>query len=836
MTASSKSKSVSHPPQEDEAASDTQNPSSVRDLLSSDGGLFFDQPIPTEREESKRDLVENVDSKEAPVDLLTAGELVQHFKVQKRLGHGGMSQVYLAQDMRLARKVALKMIHPKHIGHWDMLTRFLQEARATARFNHPHIIQIYAVGEFQGAPYVVLEYLEGLNLRAYLFQRVLSFQEKLSFSVAICEALLEAHRHQVLHCDLKPENIIIPQDKRLRVLDFGLSRRLRSTTGREGKESLEAIELQELSTPLVTQIRGTPGYMAPEQWKEGGVLSTGTDVWALGVLLWELLTGEHPFKSETLLELRTRVCQEQPDVSLSSTGADVPPVLEELLLSCLQYDAAVRPSVEHILGVLRSFVSEEKDADASGAGPFVGLVPMSLEQSFLFTGRESLREDVLTELAESTFVSIVGAAGVGKSSFLQACLLPAVLEEGRWEPLSMRCGEHPLRDLVSTMRASFAEVESDDAVNSSFLSDIQSDPGLLRAAFDRLATCHEKEGVLFVLDAFEDIVSSPLEEQRLLIALFSSLQGSAHRCVLSVREDRLSECTQIEGVKAFFVRSLYLSAPTAHVLEMCLRHMLTQVGGVMSPLDFSSRLCRDIGENGHAFSFLQIVGQRLWENRTRELTLTYKSLEDVRGVAGLIVTHANEVLHRFSPTDKQLALRLLSRFVTGHAQRRWIAKENLFEQSDAEHLRVFERLVEERLVELRVRADGLTGLDASLSHPVLASEWSLLSSWTREHSVEHSLLQEIEWSMALWEQRGHLPGDLLRGKRLRDCLTWMGEQPPELTTQMIEYILLSEQDAAFRDVAPSQRRRPVRWSRWFAGLGWLFFLFSLLWTLVARSC
>ncbi|HAA56679.1 MAG TPA: hypothetical protein DCE42_18080, partial [Myxococcales bacterium] len=163
MTASSKSKSVSHPPQEDEAASDTQNPSSVRDLLSSDGGLFFDQPIPTEREESKRDLVENVDSKEAPVDLLTAGELVQHFKVQKRLGHGGMSQVYLAQDMRLARKVALKMIHPKHIGHWDMLTRFLQEARATARFNHPHIIQIYAVGEFQGAPYVVLEYLEGLN-------------------------------------------------------------------------------------------------------------------------------------------------------------------------------------------------------------------------------------------------------------------------------------------------------------------------------------------------------------------------------------------------------------------------------------------------------------------------------------------------------------------------------------------------------------------------------------------------------------------------------------------------------------------------------------------------
>ena len=153
-------------------------------------------------------------------DLLEPNTTVDHFRVMRLLGRGGMGEVYLARDLQLGRKVALKVINPQLLGSSKAVSRFLFEARTTARFNHPHIVTVYAVGKVGDMPYVALEYLEGQDLRERIFEDRPSVPEALRITLAIAEAIAEAHGHGVLHRDLKPANVIIPHDGRVRVVDF----------------------------------------------------------------------------------------------------------------------------------------------------------------------------------------------------------------------------------------------------------------------------------------------------------------------------------------------------------------------------------------------------------------------------------------------------------------------------------------------------------------------------------------------------------------------------------------------------------------------------------------
>jgi WD40 repeat protein len=156
--------------------------------------------------------------------LLPPGSSVDHFRILRLLGRGGMGEVYLARDTRLGRKVALKLVLPEALGSPEAAARFLHEARITARFSHPHIVTVYHVGETEHGPYLALEYLEGQTLRERIDEDRPGLRASLRLARAIAEALKEAHAHQVLHRDLKPENIILPRDGRLRVLDFGLAK------------------------------------------------------------------------------------------------------------------------------------------------------------------------------------------------------------------------------------------------------------------------------------------------------------------------------------------------------------------------------------------------------------------------------------------------------------------------------------------------------------------------------------------------------------------------------------------------------------------------------------
>ncbi len=290
---------------------------------------------------------------------LSEGTLVDHFEILGPLGRGGMGEVYLAADTKLDRHVALKLVQPKLLGSDDALRRFQAEAKTTAKFSHPNIVTIHAVGEHEGKPYVALEYLEGETLRDRIWRAPLPLEETLTICLAIGKALQEAHSHSVLHRDLKPANVLLGNDGRTRVLDFGLAKTVASSqpTSDESPEG---------SAEDRTGQAGSPRYMAPEQWR-GGPMGHATDVWALGVILFEMLARRPPFSAETLEELIPLVCSDTPAPELDCP--DVPPEIQELVRKCLQKSSSRRASVDEFVAVLREALSTaERSPEERGAG------------------------------------------------------------------------------------------------------------------------------------------------------------------------------------------------------------------------------------------------------------------------------------------------------------------------------------------------------------------------------------------------------------------------------------------------------------------------------------
>src|SRR6185503_6892274 len=202
------------------------------------------------------------DDEDSAPDELAPGERVGPFRVMRLMARGGMGEVFVARDVRLGRKVALKFLSTRSP---EARQRVLAEARATAPLSHPHVVAVYSVGQHRGRPYLALEYIEGPTLRQRFAEERPGLKEALRIALAIAEALCEAHRSNLVHGDLKPDNVLLPPDGRLRVVDLGLA---------------QLVDARELAKGSGTHaVAGTPIYMAPEHWRNDA-LTGATDVWA----------------------------------------------------------------------------------------------------------------------------------------------------------------------------------------------------------------------------------------------------------------------------------------------------------------------------------------------------------------------------------------------------------------------------------------------------------------------------------------------------------------------------------------------------------------------------
>jgi TolB-like protein/tRNA A-37 threonylcarbamoyl transferase component Bud32 len=264
------------------------------------------------------------------------GKTISHYKIIEKLGEGGMGIVYRAHDTKLNRDVALKFLHPELTRDEEAKARFIHEAQAAAALNHPHICTIYEIDEYDGQSFIAMEFIEGEGLQDKIRRGPLPIDELLSLTIQIGEGLQEAHQKGIVHRDIKPGNIMLTSQGQVKILDFGLAR-----LGAHSK-------LTKTDTTL-----GTTAYMSPEQ-TSGKEVDRRTDIWSLGVLLYEMITGVRPFTGEYEQAVVYSILHDQPE-PVTARRSQVPMELERIVGKTLAKNASERyPHVEDLLVDLRA--------------------------------------------------------------------------------------------------------------------------------------------------------------------------------------------------------------------------------------------------------------------------------------------------------------------------------------------------------------------------------------------------------------------------------------------------------------------------------------------------
>jgi Tol biopolymer transport system component len=262
------------------------------------------------------------------------GTTLQHYRIVAKLGEGGMGEVYAAEDSKLQRRVALKLLPPDMATDPERLQRFQREARAIAALNHPNVVTIYSVEEADGVRFLTMELVEGKTLGELIPGEGLPLEELLRLAVPLVDAVAAAHEQGIVHRDLKPANVMLAHDGRLKVLDFGLAK-LRPAVSMTATTYLAT---QSLTSPQT--IVGTAAYMSPEQ-AEGRPVDQRSDIFSLGVMLYEMACGRRPFAGDTAFSLISSIIKDTP-LPLSEVRRDIPPALERIVTKALAKDPAQR--------------------------------------------------------------------------------------------------------------------------------------------------------------------------------------------------------------------------------------------------------------------------------------------------------------------------------------------------------------------------------------------------------------------------------------------------------------------------------------------------------------
>src|SRR4030095_13683974 len=279
-------------------------------------------------------------------------ESIAHYRIIKKLGVGGMGEVYLALDTKLDRKVAIKVLRSDWLGEEHLKKRLLREAQAAAKLDHPNICAIYDVNEAGPFTFIVMQYIEGESLAENMVREPLKLDNALSLVEQAAEGLAEAHAHGIVHRDIKPANMMLTARGQLKLLDFGLAKQIRPSS--------EAVDAEAQTATLLSKpgmVVGTMPYMSPEQVK-GEPLDPSSDIFSLGVTLYEMLAGKHPFKDKSAAMTMSRILRDDPTPT-EQFKAQVSPELQNLLGKMLRKDKAERfQSAQDFLTDLRQLLAQ----------------------------------------------------------------------------------------------------------------------------------------------------------------------------------------------------------------------------------------------------------------------------------------------------------------------------------------------------------------------------------------------------------------------------------------------------------------------------------------------
>jgi len=718
---------------------------------------------------------------------LERGTRIGTYELIRLLGRGGMGQVFAARDYKLGRRVAIKFVLDADEAY---TRRFLIEARATARCNHENIVVIHDVDEHNGLPFMVLEFLEGQTLTRLVGDQTLSTAQAVEVLLPVARALEHAHKLGIVHRDLKPENIFITEAGVVKVLDFGVAKAV-------DFEELEPIEepTQPGGAPRLTQagtMVGTPPYMAPEQVSADAV-DGRADIWAIGVILYELLAGRHPLGASPSRAriLGSAAHLDTPMPELPQEVANAAPELAKIITRCLAKRADDRyASASELIRVLAPLgVSQHGRQLDEGECPYPGLTAFSEDDADRFFGRDADVRRALARIREQPIVGVVGPSGAGKSSFVRAGLVPALRATGDWRVLTTRPGRDAMAGLVALLHE---VAESDDTCSVDALVE---QPGLLGSVLREHARKSERSIVVFV-DQFEELYTlASAADRRAYVACLCGLAddvASPIRLILSMRSDFVHRAVEVPTFMRELSRGLVFLSPLG---ERGMRAALTrpaELVGYSVEEVLADRMLRELGDAPAALPLLQFAASTLWDQRdTGAKTLTLASYENTGGVAGALAEHAERVVADLPQAARQDARLLLLRLVTPQRTRAIVELEELVQASRDQRTarEVISHLVRARLLVVDTDTDVPT---VELTHESLLTSWPALSRWIEEERESLEFEAQLRDAAKQWHERKRAAGLLWRGDALADATSWKRRHP---------HRDLAEREQAFLDAA-----------------------------------
>jgi serine/threonine-protein kinase len=366
--------------------------------------------------------------------MLTAGTKLGRYEIRSQLGAGGMGEVYLAEDTKLGRKVALKTLPAEFTNDKERLRRFQMEARAASALNHPNLLTIHEIGTESGAHFIAAEYVDGETLRTRLKPGRMKIDDALDVAQQTAFALTAAHGAGILHRDIKPENIMVRRDGIVKVLDFGLAKLLED-------RAREMIDHEADTRALVLtdpgRVLGTPAYMSPEQAR-GQDLDARTDIWSLGVVLYEMVAGRAPFRGETKSHTVVSILETEP-APLATLAPDAPAELQRIVRKALTKDRDSRYQTARDL--MNDLKSLRRDLDIQSemrrsSAPDISDPDSAVNQKFPAKDSEGAASEQATNLAEPRPTPSDGQPPEGSIRYrigaLLAMLILAVGALGAW--------------------------------------------------------------------------------------------------------------------------------------------------------------------------------------------------------------------------------------------------------------------------------------------------------------------------------------------------------------------------------------------------------------------
>jgi len=716
----------------------------------------------------------------------TVSRTIAGYRLGEQIASGSFGAVYRAEQPSVGREVAIKVVRPELANDPDFVRRFEAEAQTVARLEHPHIVPLYDYWRDHGGAYLVMRWIRGGSAEQKLVRDGPWLLDDVARLVnEVGAALAVAHQSGVIHRDVKPANILIDETGNSYLTDFGI-----------------AVDASADAT-LELGSAGSPLYVAPELLS-GGSPSIAADIYSLGIVLHELLTGRVPYGDSESVEVLSQRKTREPVPSVRGDRPELPEAVDAVIATATQREPGQRfASMGELVLAFRHAVGGALVGAAStdsvivqrprqaltetlvglemrGVQPYKGLAAFTEADAEDFYGRGGLVDELVSHLDDSRFLIVTGPSGSGKSSTVRAGLVPRMRQRGMYVATIIP-GAHPM-DEVETALERLA-IRSHGRLLPELLAD---ERGLTRCV-KRILPDDESE-LLLVIDQFEELFTLAAAEQRdgFLAALATAVDDprSRLRVVGTLRADFYDRPLQHAAI-AELVRAntAAVTTLTGAELEAAISRPAARVGVSVEPA-LVAELLREVGDEPAALPLLQYALTETFERRTRDV-MDLAVYEAIGGISGALANRADEVANQLDRAEeiRRLFTRLITLGEGVEDTRRRVVRSEIGGVGGE----VIDAFGEARL--LTFDHDPATREPTvEVAHEALIREWPRLRIWLTEDRDGLRLLRHLGQSAEEWISAGRPEEELYRGGRLEAAEDYAAQHEADLSDLEREYL------------------------------------------------